>query len=226
MTLRAVALGLIGAVVVCGFTYFNDHVIRQTYLVGSSMPTAVYGGLLIILLLVNPVLRAISRRWRLSGGELAAAMALTLAACCIPSAGLMETFTDAVMMPHHMIRTQPGWREEGVIDMAPKAMLADISEDSDKALNGYLGGLSEGTKRISVGDVPWSAWGRTLGFWMPVVVLTIIGLVGLSLGIGPFFYYYVAGILVGFGITMGGAASTRSTSSVRCRREPMPGCSC
>ena len=56
MTLRAVILGLAGAAVICGATYVNDHVIRQTYLVGSSMPTGIYGGLVLFILLLNPAI--------------------------------------------------------------------------------------------------------------------------------------------------------------------------
>ena len=36
MTIRAILLGLLGACFVCGFTYFNDAVMRQTYFVGNN----------------------------------------------------------------------------------------------------------------------------------------------------------------------------------------------
>ena len=62
MTLRAILLGLAGAAAICGFTYINDHVIRQTYLVGSGMPTAVYGGLFFLLVVVAPLLKVLRRK--------------------------------------------------------------------------------------------------------------------------------------------------------------------
>ncbi len=181
MTLRAVLLGLAGALVVCGFTYFNDQVIRQTYLVGMNMPTAVYGGLILIVLVVNPLLGRIRRGWQLTGRELAVAMLLTLVACCIPSAGLLETFPNAMMMPHHLAKTEPAWQTEGALDMAPRYMLADVTEDEDRVLNGYVQGLSSGQKRISFGDVPWSAWTRTLAFWLPLLLLLWTGLIALAM---------------------------------------------
>ena len=64
MTLRAVLLGLVGASFICGFTYFNDHVIRQTYLIGMNMPIGVYGGLLVVVLVVNPLLGRVRKSWR------------------------------------------------------------------------------------------------------------------------------------------------------------------
>ena len=181
MTTRAVLLGLLGATFMCAFTYFNDHVIRQTWLIFSSTPTAVYGALIILLLAVNPLLKRIRQRWQFTGAELAVALALTLIPCCIPGAGLMETFPNAIMMPHHAARTEPAWKAEGAIEMAPPVMLADVSQDEDRALNGYVQGLSTGGKQVPVGDVPWGAWTRTLWFWIPAVLLLWGGLIGLAL---------------------------------------------
>ena len=50
MTVRAVLLGLLAAALVCGFCYFNDFVMHQTFLVGNYMPISVFGGLLVFLL--------------------------------------------------------------------------------------------------------------------------------------------------------------------------------
>lgn len=180
MTTRAVILGLVGAATICALTYFNDHVIRQTYLVGTNMPTGIYGGLVVFLLLVNPAIAYLRRRSRFTGAELAVIMALMLAACCIPSAGLMETFPDAIMMPHHQAKSEPGWQEEGIVRMAPDYMLADVEGNEQEALNGYVQGLSTGSEHIGFADVPWSAWVRTMAFWLPLVLLVWVGLIGLS----------------------------------------------
>lgn len=85
MTRRSVLLGLLGAALVCGASFLNDRVLRQTYLVGNNMPVSVYGTLILFLLFVNPLLR----KRHLSGGEMAVILALTLAACCLPGSGLL-----------------------------------------------------------------------------------------------------------------------------------------
>jgi len=179
VTARAILLGLLGAAFTCGFTYFNDHVIRQTYLVGSTLPTGAYGVLILLVVLVNPLLERLRRGWALTGRELAVAMALTLAACCIPSAGLMETFPDSLMMPHHHARVSPGWKEKNALGMVPGYMLADISGDEDRALAGYVQGLSAGRRHVSPFEVPWSAWARTLAFWLPLILTLWGALIGL-----------------------------------------------
>jgi len=183
VTFRALLLGLFGAAGICGFTYFNDVIMRQTRLVGNNMPIPVYGGLILFLLLINPLLSSIRNKLALSGKELAVILTLTLAACCIPGTRLMRSFTLSVMLPHHYARTEPGWKEQGLIKMVPDRMLADVSKDEGRALDGFVRGLPkrhQGQKHISLFEIPWYAWGRTLSFWVPVILALWIGLIGLS----------------------------------------------
>jgi len=141
MTIRAVLLGLFGAMAVCGFTYLNDVVMRQTPLIGNHMPIGVYGGLILFLLLVHPVLARVRRRLCLSGRELAVALTLTLVSCCIPASGLMRNLTAVMVAPYAFTQTQPGWREQGIIDLTPQAMRVDVSVDRDVVIDGFLKGL-------------------------------------------------------------------------------------
>ena len=173
MTLRAVLVGFIGAAFFCGFGYFNDAVMHQTMLIGSNMPISVYGGLILFMLLVHPLLR----RWSFTGRELAVALAIILASCCIPGSGLMRSFTAQLMMPHHFAKTNVGWRTQGVIEMTPPRMLADASGDEDIAVNGFVQGAHKGW---SLRRIPWHAWTGTLAFWLPMILTFWVGLIGLS----------------------------------------------
>ncbi len=128
MTKRAVLLGFIGVVAICTLTYLNDYVLRQTFLVGNHFPVSVYGSLIIFLLL-NGSLFALNRRLALTGKEFAIILAMTLAACSIPSSGLLRTFTSTIIMPHHHAKTKPGWQKHNVIDeTTPEQMLVDVDE--------------------------------------------------------------------------------------------------
>jgi hypothetical protein len=181
MTFRAVILGLISAALLCGLTYFNDFVLIQSHMVGSYMPISVFGGLLLVVMLVNPLLGRIHRRLVLRGAELAVIMAMTFAACYVPGRGLMHYFTNVLMMPHQYANTSPGWRQEGVIQMTPPQMLADATQDPDTVLSGFLTGLSSGGRHIDLDRVPWHAWWRTLAFWTPLLLSISVGLIGLAL---------------------------------------------
>jgi len=153
VTKRAVATGLLAAAFIAGFTYFNDNIMRQTLFIGNHMPHSIYGSLIVFLLVVNPALALLRRRWAFTGGELAVVLALSLAACSIPGAGLMRFFTNAVMLPHHKARTRPGWQAEDVVDMLPDYMLAGtppaLRTDDIPHPRGFCidlaGGAAEGT---------------------------------------------------------------------------------
>jgi len=181
MTLRAIILGLVCAAVLNGFCYFNDMVLRQTFLVGSYLPLPVYGGLLLFVVLVNPLLVRIGKQWGFRGRELAVVVALVLSACYVPGRGLMHYFLTFQMLPHHYQQTTPGWQKADAISMAPKRMLADPEAGGGEALSGYIQGLKEGSKNISFADIPWEAWTSSLGFWIPLLLTFSIGITGLAL---------------------------------------------
>jgi len=177
MTLRSVILGLLGAVTVCAYTYFNDFILSQTMFIGNNMPVSVYGMLILFVILVNARLR----RWALTGKELAVIMALVLSACCIPGSGLLRTFTVSLVMPHHFVQTQPGWSKYEILDTVPERMLVDVSGDDTDVVAGFVQGMGVGQQHIAFGDVPWHAWGTTLLFWIPIILCLWFAMVGLSL---------------------------------------------
>ena len=181
MTLRAVLLGLLGALFICTYTYFNDAIIHQTMFVGNNMPISVFGGLLLAIVIANPLLRRLSRKAAFSAPELAVVLVMTLSACCIPGSGLMRTFTSTLVLPHHYARTNPGWVQEEVIGMVPERMLVDISREEDVVINGFVQGMSTGDEHLALSAVPWHAWLRCLVFWVPLILCLWIGLLGLSL---------------------------------------------
>jgi hypothetical protein len=112
MTIRAVILGLLGAVFLCSVTFFNDMVMRGTFLVGNFLPITVFGSLALFVILLNPLLRLFGKRAPLTARELAVIVTLVLFSCYVPGRGLMHQFTTFLMLPHHYARTTPGWQGE------------------------------------------------------------------------------------------------------------------
>ena len=185
MTIRSVLLGLLGAALVCGLTFFNDRILRQSFLVGSNLPVSVYGTLLLFVILVNPLLR----RLALTGRELAVILTLTLVACAIPGSGLLRTFTSALVLPHHYAKTEPGWEDaagHSVVQMAPKHMLVDVnSENYDHVVGHFVRGLGTPGSHAALSAIPWSAWTGTLVFWLPIILVLWVALIGLSVAVHP-----------------------------------------
>jgi len=176
VTLRAVLIGLLGVILLSMCTYFNDYIMRQTQMIGNYMPISIFGSLIIFVILINPLFR----RFAFTGRELAVALAITLVAGSIVGQGLMNRFTKVLMGPHDWVRTEPGWREEGVVALAPNGFLADPTVEEDVAVNGFVQGVGDGKGLPSVRAVPWGAWTKTLAVWIPLILALWIGMIALS----------------------------------------------
>jgi hypothetical protein len=101
ITWRSVLLGIIGTVLICGLTPYNDYALNNTYLVGNNLPLGVVMGLFLFVVIVNGPLSRWWSRHAFSSGELTVAMAMTMISCALPSGGLMRYFPASIIMPFY-----------------------------------------------------------------------------------------------------------------------------
>lgn len=199
MTVRAVVLGLLVAAIVAAVGYINDFVLDLTYLVGNHFPVFVFGGLVLFLLLVNPLLRLV--KLALSAKEVATVVILSLTIGVIPGSGLLRTFSATLAMPANLAAQTADWQRNHILSYVPQTMLATTVDDP-RVLGPYLQGMASSTERIHIGQVPWTmapvldarghevlgpdgqpmlgGWQRPLTFWVPLVAVTFIGLLALG----------------------------------------------
>lgn len=175
--LRALLLGSIGVVCLATLTHFNDTVLGNTMFIGNHLPLSVFGSLILFLLTVNVLLQKLRAGWAFDGREIAVALCLVLAVCSIPGSGLMRSFPQIVMMPHHLELTESGWKSAGVIREVPPQMLANVTdaEQVSRYLQGDAGDSS----------VPWAVWRRPLGVWLPILIFVWLAVLGLALLVHP-----------------------------------------
>ena len=184
MTKRSIILGLMCALFISGFCYFHDCIINPgayIRLVPHLMPHVVYGGLLLAVLLLNPLLAKLG--WRpLRGGELAVVAGLSLISCSVPFYGLVHCWPSALMLPHHYFQTSPGWQRENILDTVPPGMLTDVSSDAGSdALTGYVAGMAEGSHHVGLREIPWWIWVRPMLLWLPLVLSITVAMLGLAI---------------------------------------------
>lgn len=182
LTRRSLFIGLFFALLISGLCYFHDCVMSPgayVRLVPHLMPHAVYGGLLLAVLFLNPLLRKLNLN-PLKGGELAVVVGLCLVSCSVPFYGLVHCWPTAMMLPHRFEALDPGWQREKILDSVPEMMMADPEADEGRALTGYTNGLSEGNTHISPRQVPWRAWIRPMCFWLPLVFSISVAMLGLA----------------------------------------------
>ncbi len=179
MSVRAAILGLLGAAFIAGFCFVNDRYAGTDVLVGHHLPISVFGPLVLVGMLINPLLYVVRPSWRLRPSELAGALVLMLVACSVPGMSMGQNFTPILAMPAQYNLVNPGWRKHDVLSYAPSAMLPADGKYDRQVLERYIGG-SRGTS-FGLGDVPWSKWRRPLETWVTLAFLLATATICLSL---------------------------------------------
>jgi len=179
MSIRAILIGFLFAMLVAMGGHFNDVYMQQTFMVGNFFPISVIGFLVVLVLVVSPLLYWIRPRWKLRVGELAVIVALPMAVCVVPGSGFLRTFTPLLIMPKHYEQMTPSWQRNEVISYVPDKLL--VSGEEEDVMGGFLQGKGSVDSHIGFNDIPWQAWMPALKAWIPVSLVLMIGLVGLSL---------------------------------------------
>jgi len=182
LTLRAVIIGVIGALLIAGFGYINNHVIHLEWIAsGQLIPVSVVGLLLVAMAALNPLLFAVRRRWSLRPAEAATAAMLMMIACSIPGRGLMEQFTFTLAMPAHWNERYPGWQRQQLMSYVPPQMLTDDGQYDADLVTAFRIGMGKEGQPIGLDDVPWRIWRRPLATWLPLILLFALASICLCL---------------------------------------------
>ena len=219
MTVRALFIGVVVAVLLAGFGYYNDSVLSLTMIVGNHLPISVFGLLILAVMLVGPLLYLIHRRLRARPAELAVIVTLMLVACAIPGSGLMRTFLCSLAMPVQYNEGTTAWKQTNVLGYAPDAMLPEygrelraraertadpeqkkkLLEDAAQLKKEVIDDFIDGKKdrrrefalweafepdpvtKMTDSNVPWSGWAKPLKVWLPLIVLTAVCVICMSL---------------------------------------------
>lgn len=194
MTWRAIALGLLLAAFIAGVGFVNDFVLQLTYLVGNHFPIFVFGGMVLFLMVFNPALRKLHIAF--SGQEMAVIISLMLAACCIPSSGLLRTFTNTLAMPASLATRNRDWgpTRNDLMKYVPAKMLAS-TENNERVVGNFIKSIDKPKDAtIKLWQIPWemepvdpakpdgpqAGWVRPLKYWVPLIVMVFVGLIALA----------------------------------------------
>ncbi len=185
VTLRAILLGLLGAVLVSTVGYFVDHVAHLNRVVSGQFPIIVYGPLVLVALLINPLLNRIRAGWAFRRSELGVIIVAMLVACSIPSNSLLRYFTRCMVMPIQFNRAETAWKADKLLEDLPPVILANEGKYDDRLVGGFLNGLGTQNRRIGISEVPWGQFDKALPFWGAVIVLFAIASICLALIVHP-----------------------------------------
>ena len=176
-------VGLIGAMLMAGLGYINDWVFGlDSMTAGHQLPVSVMGLFIVAMIVINPLLGRLGRRWALRPAEVGFAMMLLMVSCSIPGRGLMEQFTEALGMPAHWNRMESWMRKNRLLEYVPPFMLPAGGQYDDRVTEGFLtGGLGRPGRPIGLDRVPWDKWRTPLLAWCPLIFLTTAASICLGL---------------------------------------------
>ncbi|MBN1674302.1 MAG: hypothetical protein JXR37_24855 [Kiritimatiellae bacterium] len=181
MTLRALIIGLLLALLIAAGGHFNDVYMQQTFIVGNLFPISVIGFLVLLVLVVNPVVRRARARWAFRPAELAVIVGLAFAVCVVPGSGFLRPFSTTLVLSSHYEKMLPSWQKNRVLSYVPERVLPVTPENTEEVLGAFLKGKGRHDAHIGLGGVPWRAWLPTLARWIPLFFFLMAGLIGLSL---------------------------------------------
>ncbi|MFP3937854.1 MAG: DUF6785 family protein [Phycisphaerae bacterium] len=199
MTLRAIIIGALAAIGLAGLGYVS-HQVDLPALVHNHFPVFIFGLLVLLAMVINPLLYFLAPKgrkesWRFSAGELAVITGFLLATASIPGAGLMRHLTAVTAMPKHHNRMLVGWRSHQILDYAPyrevelpvgetveMSMLAGRPGETEQLLEGFVGsGLGKPGDPIGPDEIPWEQWIPALVTWAPMILLMAVGVISMAM---------------------------------------------
>ncbi|MCC5844582.1 MAG: hypothetical protein JJU05_10060 [Verrucomicrobia bacterium] len=158
MSFRSILLGFLLGLFMATFTYFNDQVVENTFLIGNFLPVGVFGAVLLLLMLVNPLLASVRASWALKGGEIAIITAMGLAACAWPGSNFFRVSTGVTAMPRHLIHFNSSWQSNHLMSYVPGA--------SDELAQGHVTDWRHFAGVIRDADAGSATPAGTLKSWM------------------------------------------------------------
>lgn len=168
VTLRVAFLSLLLALVLGYALPVIDYKLYNTFLGAAHLPPGAVGVLLVLVGVVNPLLRLISKRWAFSREE-----SLTVYICClfsslVPGHGAETFIIPNLLTPFYFATRSNKWLEWLQPSLKPWMTPA---LNANGALNtnvvaGWYNGLPKGQ------HIPWGAWMVPLAVWMSVVFVS------------------------------------------------------
>ncbi len=182
MTFKATILGVLGALFIACVGSITEQLWTWGKLTeGRLLPIVVFGLLTLSMMVVNPLLRRIVPAAAFRPREVAFIVALMLAGCSIPGAGMMRQFTQALAVPAQHNLTSPGWRKNRLLNYVPASMVPAEGKQDDLVTDGFVSGLGREGSPIALSDIPWAQWASPLKTWTPLILLSAICSICLAL---------------------------------------------
>lgn len=166
LTFRAIALGLLGVVLLCGITPYNNLVLANTDLIGNHFPAGVLLLILLVVVGINAPLARFKPQWMLRRDEILVMLSMWLIASAIPFVGLNRYFPGQIVSYWYTSSERNDLAEVMETVDPPDWLFPTLEKNTavergrEDVIRGYFERLpaDRSTFLSRVYVVPWSKW--------------------------------------------------------------------
>jgi hypothetical protein len=168
VTFRVVVLSLALAVVFGYIMPVIDYKFYNTFLGGTHLPPGAVGVLLVLVLVVNPLLRLISKKWQFTREESLTVYISCLFSSLVPGHGAENLIIPNLLNPFYYATQENKWLSWLQPYLKPwlTPALNPNGTVNTELVSGWYNGLSSGE------SIPWGAWLVPLAVWMSMVLVS------------------------------------------------------
>jgi len=164
VTFRVVALSLALAVLMGYVIPIVDRKFSNTFIGAQHLPPGAIAVLLALLLIINPVMRLIGRRFAFSRNEILTVYITCLFSCLVPGHGGENIFISGLIGPFYFANAENKWLEillPGLKSWFSPAINANGQYNTQLVQDWYNG---------NGGIIPWAAWMVPLAAWSAMIL--------------------------------------------------------
>ncbi len=163
LTPRSLTVGVLGVVGVTLAAPYSEWVVRSTYMATNYFPLGLAFSFILVVVVLNPLLKACGRRFALWGDELGAIYVMLLVAVSVPTYGITGYVISISASPFYYATTENGWADY-LHQHIPRWAVPGAGPE----VAWFFEGLPRGA------EIPWRIWLVPLFWWGTLVVATLI----------------------------------------------------
>jgi len=191
VTIKSVLASMLGIVAIGLYSNTNDRVLKLSPLVGNHLPVAAFSLILVLAIIWNPLIGRWWQALRFGTKELALVLGVMLVCSWIPGSSFYRYFPYSIITPWTSAKSHADWQKEGTLGYLPPKLFplhhdsgadADIATTDEGPLTpqqrayervygSFTSGLREGTKNLTLSQVPIREWSPIAVYWGPLLLV-------------------------------------------------------
>ena len=170
-TVKSLIAGLLGLLIVVGFSKFNSALMLQGDFIGCHLGLAMYFYFLLICLLWNPLTHRLIPLLEFNLKEMSVIVVMTLTGGGFAWIGWMRQMLIQSALIPIKAATDSSWQKYKILELFNNKLFPNEGKDSERILGKFMDGFSTNNNWINISNVPFDGWYGALMYWGILILL-------------------------------------------------------